>query len=498
MVETGRDPNRPDSQADDRQEDLRHNDPDVTDAAPSNQNLAEDENADSPQTDVHLSREFIAQVIQALKDEDRDAAYELVEELHAADVADLLEVLSSSQRLSLISLLGDRLDPDVLIEVEGAAQDDLYEHMPNELIADAVNELDTDDAVYVLEELEPEDRDEVLRALPADDRVAIEESLSYPEESAGRLMQRDLVALPEFWTVGQTIDYLRSENEDIPEDFYDIFVVDPAHRPVGTVPLSRVMRTHRPVTIGEIMDREPHLIDVTADQEEVAYQFSKYHLISAAVVDTSQRLVGVVTVDDIVDVIGDEAEEDILALAGVGDESGVNENFIEVVKGRFMWLFVNLGTAVLASTVIGLFDASIEQMVALAVLMPIVASMGGNAGTQTMTVAVRAIATKELSATNALRVVNREIMAAMVNGMALAIVSGLVAWGWFHNPLLGGVFAVALIVNIFVAGLFGVLIPMGLNRFGVDPAVASSVFVTTITDVVGFFAFLGLAAVFLL
>ncbi|TNE63307.1 MAG: magnesium transporter [Alphaproteobacteria bacterium] len=493
MAETGRDPNQPGEELPPMAAQEHAHVPEEPELPE-----AEEEAHEGPQTDVHLSREFLSQVHQALRDEDGDRAHELVEELHAADVADLLEVLPSSQRVAFIELLGERLDPDVLIEVEGAAQADLYETMSNELIADAVTELETDDAVYVLEELEPEDREEVLRALAADDRVAIEESLSFPEESAGRLMQRDLVAVPEFWTVGQTIDYLRNEAEDIPDDFYDIFVVDPAHRPVGKVPLSRVMRTNRPVTIGEIMDREPHVISVTADQEEVAYQFSKYHLISAAVVDDSQRLVGVVTVDDIVEVIGDEAEEDILALAGVREESGVNENFVEVVKSRFAWLFVNLGTAVLASFVIGMFDATIEQMVALAVLMPIVASMGGNAGTQTMTVAVRAIATKELSATNALRVVNREVLAALLNGVALAIVSGAVAWAWFGNPMLGGIFAAAMIMNLFVAGLFGVLVPMGLNRAGIDPAVASSVFVTTITDVIGFFAFLGMAAIFLL
>ncbi len=486
MAENGYDPNRPEKgqQLDDQGVAVLEE--------------ADEETPEVPQTDVHLSKDFIQQVQQALKDEDQHRAHELVEELHAADVADILEVLPSNQRVSLIGLLGERLDPDVLIEIEGAAQDDLYDNMPNELIADAVTELDTDDAIYVLEELDEEDREEVLQALGDEDRVAIEEGLKYPEDSAGRLMQRDLVAVPEFWTVGQTIDYLRSENEDIPDDFYELFVVDPTHQAVGSVPLSRVMRTTRPVTIGEIMDTDLHPIDVLSDKEEVAYQFSKYHLISAPVVNEAGRLVGVVTVDDVVEVIGDEAEEDILALAGVSEESGVNENFMEVVKGRFAWLFVNLGTAVLASLVIGLFDATIEQMVALAVLMPIVASMGGNAGTQTMTVAVRAIATKELSATNAFRVVNREISAASLNGFVLALVSGVVAWVWFDSLLLGGVFAVSMIVNIFVAGLFGVLIPLGLNRVGVDPAIASSVFVTTVTDVFGFFAFLGLAAVFLL
>ena len=460
--------------------------------------LGAEDARDVPQTDVHLSLPFVEKLIEAVKADDREEVLALVEDLHAADVADILEVLPSPRRVKLIELLGDRIDPDVLSEVEGEAQDELYEHLPNEQIADAVTELETDDAVYVIEELEDADREEVMRALASDDRAAIEENLSYPEDSAGRLMQRDLVALPEFWTIGQAIDFLRSDNESIPEDFYDIFVVDPSHRPVGTLPVSRVMRMQRSVTIAEIMDADPFLIDVNVDQEEAAYQFTKYHLISSGVVDGSGRLVGVITVDDVVDVIEEEAEEDILALAGVGEESGLNENFIEITRSRFAWLVVNLGTAILASVIIGLFDATIEQMVALAVLMPIVASMGGNAGTQTMTVAVRAIATKELSSTNAFRVTMRELTAASLNGVALAVVSSLVAYFWFGQPMLAAIFGVAMIVNIFVAGFSGMAVPMVLHKLEIDPAIASSVFVTTITDVVGFFAFLGLAAFILL
>lgn len=456
------------------------------------------ETSDVPQTDVHLSRAFIDDLQDALKADDRDHVLEMFEELHAADVADILEVLPSGKRLKLIALLGDRIDPDVLSEVEGEAQEELYEHLPNDLIADAVTELETDDAVYVIEELEEGDREEVMRALASDDRVAIEENLSYPEDSAGRLMQRDLVALPEFWTVGQTIDFLRSDNKTIPSDFYDIFIVDPSHRPVGTLPVSRLMRTQRRSTIAEIMNGDPFLIDVTMDQEEAAYQFTKYHLISSGVVDENGRLVGVITVDDVVDVIEEEAEEDILALAGVGEESGLNENFLEITRSRFAWLVINLGTAILASVVIGMFDATIEQMIALAVLMPIVASMGGNAGTQTMTVAVRAIATKELSSTNALRVTMRELTAASLNGFLLAVVSGLVAYLWFGGIMLAAIFALAMVVNIFVAGFSGMVVPMALHKLDIDPAIASSVFVTTVTDVVGFFAFLGLAALILL
>ena len=460
--------------------------------------VAIEDTIEVPQTDLHLSRRFIDELQEGLKDNDGDRVRTLLDEVHAADVADVLEVLPPTRRVKLIELLGDQLNPDVLTEVEGEAQDDLYEYMPNDQIAEAVTELEIDDAVYVIEELEAADRREVMLALDSDDRAAIEKNLSYPEDSAGRLMQRELVALPEFWTVGQTIDFLRSDNDDIPDDFYDIFIIDPSHRPVGTLPVSRLMRTKRPSTIAEIMDTEPYLIDVNTDQEEAAYQFTKYHLISSGVVDENGRLVGVITVDDVVDVIEEEAEEDILALAGVGEESGLNENFIEITRSRFVWLAVNLGTAILASTVIGLFDATIEQMVALAVLMPIVASMGGNAGTQTMTVAVRAIATKELSSTNAVRVMMRELTAASLNGLILAILSGAVAYIWFGGVVLASIFAAAMIVNIFVAGLSGMAVPMLLHKLDIDPAIASSVFVTTITDVVGFFAFLGLAYTILL
>jgi len=475
----------------------QHNLPEDTNVphSDSGQNI---ENIEVPQTDVHLSREFVQTLQRALKEDDAESAQQMLQELHAADVADILETLSSGQRKKLIELGGKSFDPEVFSEVEGEAQDDLYEHMPNDQIADAVTELDTDDAVYVIEELADEDREEVLRKLASDDRVAIEESLSYPEDSAGRLMQRDLISVPEFWTVGQTIDYLRDEQSDIPENFYDIFVVDPVHRVQGSVPLSKVMSASRLASIVSIMKDDPYLIPVDSDEEEVAYQFTKYHLISAGVVDQAERLVGVITVDDVVDVIEESAEADILALAGVREESGLNEGFIEIVKGRFTWLFVNLGTAILASFVIGLFEATIEQMVALAVLMPIVASMGGNAGTQTMTVAVRALATKELNSSNVFRVLNRELMAALLNGALLAVVSGVIAMLWFDSTLLGGIFATAMIVNMFCAGLGGLLIPITLHKLDIDPAIASSVFVTTITDVIGFFAFLGLAAIFLL
>ena len=457
-----------------------------------------DENDDvTANRDVHLSRDFVQSVHDAVRENDDKAVHDLVDKLHAADLADLLEGLSSGYRKNLITMLGGTLDPEVLHELEGLAQDEIYESIPNEQIALAVSEMDTDDAVYVLEELDADDQQEVLKALHVDDRAAIKEGLAYPDESAGRLMQRDLVALPEFWTVGQAIDFLRDSKEEIADTFYEIFVVDPSYKPIGTMHLSTLLRAGRPKKLGDLMMREQHLIKAFEDQEDVAYYFAKYHLISAAVVNESGRLVGMITVDDVVDVIEEEVEEDIMALAGVR-ESGLNESILDMTKSRFVWLFVNLLTAVLASTVISLFDATIEQMVTLAVLMPIVASMGGNAGTQTMTVAVRAIATKELNINNAWRTLNREFMVSVLNGSMLAIVAGFVVWLWFDNTTLSLVFAAAMIFNLIIAALSGLLVPISLDKFGVDPAISSSVFVTTITDVVGFFAFLGLAAIILL
>ncbi|GAB4574927.1 MAG: magnesium transporter [Rhodothalassiaceae bacterium] len=448
--------------------------------------------------DIQLRPDFIRAVREAVEAGDADSATSLLSDLHDADIADLFEVLPSEERRELARLVVDRIEPTFLSELEGAAFDDVIEEMSPKVIAEAVRELDTDDAVYVLEDLDTEAQQEVLHALTREDRIAVEEGLAYPEESAGRLMQRELIAAPEFWTVGQAIDWLRSQDEEaLPKDFYELIVVDPTYRPVGTIPLSHVLRTRRDVKLSEIMKRDPYLVHVATDQEDVARQFSKYHLISAGVVNDYGRLVGVITVDDIVDVINAEAQEDILALAGVS-EGDVNISIAEVTKTRFVWLLVNLGTAILASLVIGLFDATIEKMVALAVLMPIVASMGGNAGTQTMAVAVRAIAKRELAPANALRIVGKELTVAAINGVLLALAVALVAIGWFGDPLLAVVLGIAMVINILAAGLSGIAIPMLLERFGIDPAVASSVFVTTITDVVGFFAFLGLAAVILL
>ncbi|WND02568.1 magnesium transporter [Temperatibacter marinus] len=446
--------------------------------------------------ELHQDKDFIDELVAHIESDSPDNVFNFLEPYNAADVADLMEVLSYKERRDLIRLLGEKLDPEVLSEIEGSAQDDLYDQLSNEQIADAVTDMEIDDAVYVIEELDEEDRSEVLSALPHDDREAIKESLSYPEDSAGRMMQKDLVALPEFWSVGQAIDLLRDQSSDLPEDFYDVFVVSPIHHPVGKVSLAKIMRARRSTKIQSIMEQDPPTVNVMADQEEVAYRFTKYHLISAAVTDENNRLVGMITVDDVVDVIEEEAEEDILALAGVGEES-MGDSVFSISKDRFKWLFVNLLTAILASLVIGLYEQTIEKLVALAVLMPIVASMGGNAATQTMTVTVRALATKEISPANASRSVWKEFKVAMINGIFLSLISGGVAVLWFGNPLLGSVFAAAMIFNLMCAGLCGILIPLSIDKLGQDPAIASSVFVTTITDVIGFFAFLGLATVVL-
>ncbi len=443
-----------------------------------------------------LDTEFVKEIRTAVNAGDRALLDTLIEPLHAADIADLAELLDGGERRAFIVLIKDDIDPDILSELEESVRDVALDILDPKDVAEAVTQMDTDDAVFLLEDLAEADQREVLDALPADDRAAIEESLGYPEDSAGRLMQRELIAVPEFWTVGQTIDYLR-ETEDLPDDFYEIFVVSPQHKPVGAIPLSHLMRTKRPVKVQDIMNTDMNVISVRTDQEDVAYKFSQYHLISTPVADETGRLVGVITVDDIVDVIEEEAEEDFFALRGISG-GDLNTPVREVTRTRFIWLLVNLGTAVLASAVIALFDASIEQLVALAVLMPIVASMGGNAGTQTMTVAVRAMATKELTSSNALRIVNKELIVSTINGILLAIIIGVVAGLWFASPPLGLVLAAAMIINMMVAGLAGILVPISLEKMGIDPAIASSVFVTTITDVIGFLAFLGLAASFLL
>ena len=445
--------------------------------------------------DGTLRPEFVNTVAAAVRSGDEKRLCTLVCDLHEADFADLVELLEPDQRREFVRLLGDEFDVHALPELDESLRDEVLEELPPEVVVGAVRELDSDDAVYVLEDMDEQEREQILSRIPRSERVALTRSLEYPEDSAGRLMRSEFVAVPPYWTVGQTIDYLR-ETEDLPTDFHEIFVVDPAYHLLGSVPLSHVLRTARPVVISTIMETDRPVIPADEDQEQTAYRFEQYNLVSAAVVDENQRVVGVITIDDIVDVIQEEAEEDIHRLGGVGDEE-LTDTVPRIARSRFTWLAVNLLTAIIASSVISLFDATIEQMVALAVLMPIVASMGGNAGTQTMTVAVRAIATNDLLPVNARRVVMREIYVALLNGCLFALVMGLVAWIWFGNPALGVVIGVAMIVNMLMAGLAGIMVPLVLERFSIDPAVASSVFVTTITDVIGFFAFLGLAALWL-
>ncbi|MBH62969.1 MAG: magnesium transporter [Alphaproteobacteria bacterium] len=445
---------------------------------------------------IGLSPEHVQAVTQAIEDENLDQVRTLVEPLHSADVADLVEQLEPDERRVLVDVIRGFVASEVLPHLGDALLDDVLEHLGVQDVAAAVAELDVDDAIDIIEDLDEDEQREVLNALPAFERLQIEEGLAFPEDSAGRLMQRDFMAIPAYWTVGQTIDYMR-RTDDLPDEFYEIFVVDPSHHPMGTVPLYRAMRTKRPVLIGDIMESDPILMPVEMDQEDVAYQFQQYDLTSAGVIDDSNRLIGVITVDDVVDVIHEEAEEDIMRLAGVG-ESDIFWTVSETTKRRFLWLLVNLGTAVLASIVISWFGATIEQIVALAILMPIVASMGGNAGTQTMTVTVRALATRDLTATNAFRVVSKELIVGFINGVLFAALVAVIAGIWFGGVALGGVIAAAMVINMIVAALAGILIPLGFSRFGTDPAVAATVLVTTVTDVVGFFAFLGLGAWLLL
>jgi len=439
--------------------------------------------------------EFLREVETALDEANSLRIRELTLGLHEADLADLIQLLKPEQRVALITTLGPEFNAAALSELDEAVRDQVLEAMPNEQVAEALQQLDSDEAVYLLEDLDKQEQSDILAKLPLFERAALERSLEYKEDSAGRIMQTDLIAVPPFWSVGQTLDFMQ-EADDLPERFYEIFVVDPSYHLLGSVALDRLLRSKRLVSIEDLTITDIHPIQVESDQEEVARQFERYNLTSAPVVDADQRLVGVITADDVVEVIQEEASEDILKMGGVGGES-VADTVWETTRHRFAWLLVNLATAILASAVISLFDATIEQMVALAVLMPIVASMGGNAGTQTMTVAVRAIATQDLGRANAFRVIGRETAVGLLNGVLFAAIMGTIVYFWFGNSPLGLVIAAAMIVNLIVAALAGILIPLGLEGLGLDPAIASGVFVTTVTDVVGFFAFLGLAAILL-
>jgi magnesium transporter len=442
--------------------------------------------------DGTLREEFVERVREAIEAGDAAALTDLVGELHQADAGALLEALDPDLRPRLIELMGDAFDFTALTEVDDTVREEILEELPAETVAEGVREMDSDDAVYILEDLPKQDQAEILEQLPGPERIALERSLYYPEGSAGRRMQTDFIAVPPFWTVGQTIDHMR-ETEDLPERFYELYVVDPAHRFLGAVALDRLLRTKRPVPISELVDEDRRRVRATDDQEEVAHVFERYNLVAAPVVDEGDRLVGVVTVDDVVDVIEEEAEEDIRGLGGVSRYEEFSDSVWSVARGRFTWLFANLLTALLASWVISQFEESLQKMVALAVLMPIVASMGGNAGTQTMTVAVRALATRELSRANAWRIIARELMVGVLNGLAFAVIMGMIAAAWFNVTDLGIVIALAMVTVLAAAALGGIVIPLVLIRLGVDPAVSSGPFVTTITDVVGFFSFLGIA-----
>ena len=443
-----------------------------------------------------LDNRKVGQILDAVARHDAAALTELMAPLHAADIADLLEQIGTDDRAALVRLYGHEFDGDILSEIDESIREEIVAILTPEVLGEAVRDLDTDDVVDLIEDLEHPQQQAVLNALGDADRVAVEQALGYPEHSAGRLMQRELVMGPEHWTVGEAIDYLRGA-DDLPDQFYHMTLVTPRMQPIANVTLGRILSSKRDVRLRDIAEEGFRTFPVSADEEAVAYAFNQYHLISAPVVDAEDRLVGVITIDDAMTVLDDEHEEDILRLAGVG-EGSLADRVLETVRQRFPWLFVNLLTAILASMVIAQFEGAIAQIVALAVLMPIVASMGGNAGTQALTVAVRAIATRDLTGSNVWRVIRREVLVGLANGIVFAVVMGLVGLLWFGSPLLGAVIAAAMVINLVIAGLAGIAIPVVLDRAGIDPALASGAFVTTVTDVVGFFAFLGLAALVLL
>jgi len=436
--------------------------------------------------------EFVEEIARCIKAQDAPFLREVVAELHEADLGDLIAALDAEDRVSLVELTGTHFDFSALNEVDDAVREEILEELKPQTVAEGVRELESDDAVELLEGLDEEDQEEILEKLPPSEREEIERSLDYPEGSAGRRMQTEFITVPPDWTVGQAIDYMR-DTPDLPGRFYEIYVVDAAKRWQGAVPLDVLLRSRRPVPLADLIEEDRRRVSVGDAQEEVARLFGKYNLVAAPVVDAEDRLVGVITIDDVVDVIEEEADEEIKALGGVTSDEELSDSVWTIAKGRFNWLLVNLATAFLASSVLGLFEGQLEKMVALAVLAPIVASQGGNAATQTMTVAVRALATRELGSANALRVVTREILVGFVNGIGFAIITGIAAVAWFKIPGLGVVIGLAIICNLVAGACGGILIPMVLEKMRADPAVASGTFVTTVTDVVGFFSFLGIA-----
>ena len=464
--------------------------------------MSDDQTIEAPEVDegddaYSLDRKAVAQILFAVDRDDRDDLVALMDPLHPADIADLLEQINAFDRMRLIKLYDKEFDGDILSELDESIREEVIGLLSPQVLADAVRDLNSDDVVDLLEDLDQPQQDAILDALEDSDRVAVQQSLTFPEYSAGRLMQREVVMAPEHWNVGEAIDYLRN-SDDLPDQFYHIVLVDPRLRPVGNVTLGKLMGSRREVMLQSLVEDTFHVIPVTQYEGDVAYAFNQYHLISAPVVDENERLVGVITIDDAMAVLDEEHEEDVLRLAGVDSESSLSDRVAETTKRRFPWLFVNLITAILASLVISQFEEAIATVVALAVLMPIVASMGGNAGTQSLTVAVRALATKDLTGSNVWRVIRREVLVGLINGLAFALIMGLVGYVWFGSMALGGVIAAAMVINLIVAGLAGTGIPIVLEKMGIDPALASGAFVTTVTDVVGFFAFLGLAVVVLL
>jgi magnesium transporter len=469
--------------------DLKH-DPAEQAEDPARLDVPESESLDD---DNRLKAEFVRSVKDALDEEDFERVYDLVEPLHPADIADLFELVDENERLGLARAIRDLMGVEVIAEMNDWVREALMEALPAEVVAEIAEQLDTDDAVAMLEDLDEEDQQAVLAEMEPEDRAAIETALSYPEESAGRLMSRDFVAVHESMTVGDLIDFLR-EHRELPTEFWEVFIVDPMHRPIGTCALSWILRTPRNIPLYDVMARDQTLIPADMDQEEVALRFQKYALISAAVVDDHGRLIGQITVDDIVHIIQEEAGEDTLLLSGAGD-GDINEPIRDAYSARVRWLIANLLTATLASSVIAMFEDTISKMVALATLMPIVAGLGGNAGTQTLAVTVRALATNQLTASNAWRAVRREMSIALLNGCTVAVVIGIVVSLIFGNVILGLVIAMAMMTNILIAGMAGVFVPLTLERFKADPAIASSIFVTMTTDSMGFLVFLGLATV---
>jgi magnesium transporter len=438
-----------------------------------------------------IRQDFLSQVGSAIADKDVLYLQRNVGQLHISELGDLLEALLPDQRIELIHLLGDDFDLAALTEVDEAVRLEIVEQIPNDEIAAAIGELDSDDAVYILEDLDKEDQEEILAKLPFTERVRLRRALDYPESSAGRRMQSEFVAVPPFWTVGQCIDYLR-DDEDLPESFTQIFVIDPTFKLVGVVDLDKVLRTRRGIKVEDIMRETNHPVPADMDQEEAAQLFQQYDLLSTPVIDENGRLVGVLTIDDVVDVIQEEVEEDLLRMGGVGDEE-LSDSVAVTSKLRVSWLLVNLLTAFLAASVVSYFEATIEKIVALAVLMPIVAGMGGNAGTQTLTITVRALATRSLDIHNAARVIRREFIVGLINGLIFGILLGVVARLWFHDWDIAGIIMSAMMINMIAAAIAGIIIPMILDRVGADPAVSSAVFVTTVTDMTGFLSLLGIA-----